>query len=150
MNSIPAFETTGSPGSIPSERVAPASTAAYPRFFWCYSVHAPSNSTGCRYHLLYLKRDKVNFARPYLYLSTSGGESYSTGSYPDRNWGVTMRTVDYLPKARWRDLLRDLLGLSPSKIELERRRLIARDWGRPPVKYTGSIPDPPPAPPGRK
>ncbi len=58
-----------------------------------------------------------------------------------------MRSIDFLPQPRWWDQFRNWIGLDPLPREVERRRLIARDYGWPPVRYRGPKPLPPPAPP---
>lgn len=61
-----------------------------------------------------------------------------------------MRTIDFLPRPRFIDALRNWIGLKPTESELERRQAIIKDYGWPPVAYRGPRPDPPPMPPPRK
>ena len=61
-----------------------------------------------------------------------------------------MRAIDCLPQQRIMDHIREWLGLPLSAYELERRRVIAKDWGWPPVKYHGLKPIPTPGPPRKQ
>lgn len=66
-------------------------------------------------------------------------------------WKCEMRTLDFLPRQRWIDRLRDWLYLEPSAIEIARRYEIMKIYGSyPPVRMRAPKPPPSPPPPAKR